>query len=165
MVFHLLPIFDERGIDRAAGIALYTFIGPMQVTGRLLLLAVEGRISTRTVGRALFVASVPMILLLLAAGADLRVLALFIICYGVINGLMTVIRGTIVRDIFGPASFGAIQGRLTLPANFARAAGPSVGALLWAVAGGYDPVLVVLAAISAVSAAAFWHATRARPGS
>jgi MFS family permease len=163
LAFHLLPLLDERGIDRTAGVALYTFIGPMQVTGRLLLLAVEGRVSMRGIGRAIFAAAVPMILMLLAAGADLRLLALFIIVYGIINGLHTVVRGTIVREVFGPASFGAIQGRLTLPANVARAAGPSVGALLWALFGAYGAVLLVLAAVFTVSAAAFWYATRARP--
>ena len=113
MVFHLLPLLDERGIDRAAAVALFTFIGPMQVTGRLVLLAVEGRVSARAVGRGLFLAAVPMILLLLAAGADLRILALFIIVYGVINGLLTVVRGTVIREAFGAASYGAIQGRVS----------------------------------------------------
>jgi hypothetical protein len=45
----------------------------------------------------------------------------------------------------------------------ARAAGPSVGALLWALFGAYGAVLLVLAAVFTVSAAAFWYATRARP--
>ena len=161
MVFHFLPLLDERGIDRAAAVALFTFIGPMQVTGRLVLLAVEGRVSARAVGRGLFLAAVPMILLLLAAGADLRILALFIIVYGVINGLLTVVRGTVIREAFGAASYGAIQGRLTLPANVARAMGPTIGALLWGLAGGYDPVLLALSAVCAVAAIAFWFATRA----
>ena len=161
MVFHLLPLLDERGIDRAAAVALFTFIGPMQVTGRLVLLAVEGRVSARAVGRGLFLAAVPMILLLLAAGADLRILALFIIVYGVINGLLTVVRGTVIREAFGATSYGAIQGRLTLPANVARAVGPTIGAVLWGLAGGYDAVLLALSAVCAVAAIAFWFATRA----
>jgi len=160
MTFHFLPLMEERGVDRDIGVALFTLIGPLQVGGRLLLFSRGGAIDARRIGRAVFLVAVPLFLLAAVAGADLRLLALFIAVYGVINGISTVIRGVIVRDIFGARNYGAISGSLTLPANCARAAGPAAGALLWSLSESYTPVLAALALMSATGALAYWRATR-----
>jgi len=160
MTFHFLPLIEERGVGRDTGVLLFTLIGPLQVGGRLLLFSRGGAIDARRIGRAVFLVAVPLFLLAAVAGADLRLLALFIAVYGVINGISTVIRGVIVRDIFGARNYGAISGSLTLPANCARAAGPAAGALLWSLSESYTPVLAALALMSATGALAYWRATR-----
>jgi hypothetical protein len=83
--------------------------------------------------------------------------------YGAVNGISTVVRGTIVRDIFGSRNYGAISGALTLPTTLARAAGPAIGAMLWSLDGSYAPMLVGMAAIGGLGAAGYWAATR-QPG-
>ena len=160
MTFHFLPLMEERGVGRDAGVLLFTLIGPLQVGGRLLLFTRGGDIDARGVGRAVFLVSVPLFLLAAFAGAQLELLALFVAVYGIVNGISTVIRGTIVRDIFGARNYGAISGSLTLPTTLARAAGPAIGAMLWSAGGSYTTMLVALAAIGAVGAATYWTATR-----
>lgn len=160
MTFHFLPMLEERGVSRDAGVALFTLIGPLQVTGRLLLFSRGGGVAARPVGRGIFAISAPLFLLAVAAGADLLMLAAFVAVYGVVNGISTVIRGTIVRDIFGARNYGAISGSMTMPTTFARAAGPAIGAMLWSLGNDYAAMLAGLAAISVLGAVSFWHATR-----
>jgi MFS family permease len=160
MTFHFLPLLEERDVSRDVGVVLFTIIGPLQVAGRLLLFARGNQIAARSVGRAAFIVSVPLFLLAAYAGADLLLLGTFVAIYGVINGISTVVRGTIVRDIFGAQNYGAISGSLTLPSTFARAAGPAIGALIWSIGQVYTPMLVTLAAICGVGAVAYWLATR-----
>jgi MFS family permease len=160
MTFHFLPMLEEREVGRDVGVALFTVIGPLQVAGRLLLFARGNQVAARSVGRAAFVVAVPLFLLAALAGADLVLLAVFVSVYGIINGISTVVRGTIVRDLFGARNYGAISGSLTLPSTFARAAGPAIGALLWSLDQSYAPMLVGLALICACGAVAYWLATR-----
>jgi MFS family permease len=160
MTFHFLPLMEERGVDRDTGVLLFTLIGPLQVGGRLLLFTRGGEIDARGVGRAVFLVSVPLFLLAAVAGARLALLTLFVAVYGIINGISTVIRGTIVRDIFGARNYGAISGSLTLPTTLARATGPAIGAMLWSTGESYTPMLLALAAIGAIGAATYWMATR-----
>ncbi|MBL8697208.1 MAG: MFS transporter [Alphaproteobacteria bacterium] len=159
-IFHFLPILEERGVSRDTGVALFTLIGPLQVSGRILLFAGGQMVSARLVGRAVFITAVPLLILAALAGADLALLTLFVAIYGVINGISTVVRGTIVRELFGAQSYGAISGSLTLPSNFARAVGPAFGAVLWSIGGGYGLVLYTLAGLCSVGAIAYWTATR-----
>jgi MFS family permease len=119
-----------------------------------------GGIAARPVGRAIFAVAAPLFLLAVVAGADLGMLALFVAVYGVVNGISTVIRGTIVRDIFGARNYGAISGSMTMPTTFARAGGPAIGAMLWSIGQDYAAMLAGLAAVSFLGAIAFWHATR-----
>lgn len=160
MTFHFLPMLEERAVSRDVAVALFTVIGPLQVAGRLLLFARGNQVAARAVGRAAFIVSVPLFLLAAHAGADLLLLAAFVSIYGIINGISTVVRGTIVRDIFGARNYGAISGSLTLPSTFARAGGPAIGALLWSIDQAYTPMLVGLALVCACGAIAYWLATR-----
>lgn len=160
VIFHFLPLLDERGVARDTAVALFTLIGPLQVSGRILLFTGGRMLPARRIGRAVFATAVPLLLLAVAAGANLLLLTLFVAIYGVINGISTVVRGTVVRELFGAQSYGAISGSLTLPSNFARAVGPAFGAVLWSTAQSYTPVLLTLAGLCAVGAIAYWTATR-----
>ena len=165
MTFHFLPLLDERGISRNVGVALFTVIGPLQVAGRLLLFAGGNLIAARLVGRVALIVSVPLFTLAALAGTNLVLLTVFVAIYGIINGILTVVRGTIVRDLFGARNYGTISGSLTLPTTFARAAGPACGALLWTIGRAYEPMLLALAGICLIGAAAYWSATRPAPPS
>ena len=163
MIFHFLPLLDERGLSRDIGVALFTVVGPLQVAGRLLLFTGGNLIAARRVGRIALTVSVPLFVLAALAGTNLVLLTVFVAIYGMINGILTVVRGTIVRDLFGARNYGTISGSLTLPTTFARAAGPACGALLWSMSTAYEPMLLVLALICLIGAAAYWFATRLAP--
>jgi MFS family permease len=156
IVFHFVPLMLERGFEMATIVAGYAVIGPMQVAGRLLFVAVSRALSTRLIGTACFALYPVAIAVLLLPASDVTLVA-FAILYGLPNGIVTIVRGTIVPELFGPAAYGAISGALSTPGILARAAGPVLMAWLWAAAGGYGIVVWTLLVLSLV-ALAFWIA-------
>jgi hypothetical protein len=67
---------------------------------------------------------------LLVGGGAVWAAALFVVCYGVSNGLMTLARATIPLALFGRGEYGTWTGRLTTPQNLVFAASPVLFAAL-----------------------------------
>lgn len=162
LTFHFMPMFTEYGIPLAIAVSILAVIGPAQVGGRILLLAVR-RIDTVATGLIVMAVFVTAVLLLLLFPALVPVLFVFAALYGGANGMMTILRGTAAPDFLGREGVGAINGALTLPASIALAVGPSLAALIWEVSGGYGTVLFAVLAAAVFSAAGFaFAAAKAR---
>ncbi len=161
LVFHLIPLLAERGVSAGVIVAIWATIGPMQVAGRIVLMLLGQRVDARSTGRAAIVLLPVAIVLLLASGAEVAACFLFAGIYGASNGMMTIVRGTIVPEILGPRGYAAIGGALSLPANVARAIAPFAAAYVWSL-GGYAGVLWVLLATCSFAAVAFWIASNRR---
>jgi MFS family permease len=69
--------------------------------------------------------------------------------------MATLLRATLVGDLFGARHYGSIAGALAFPSNAALAAAPVLAGVLYEQFGGYRPVLwfLVVAAAAAVVAA------------
>ncbi|MNT95329.1 hypothetical protein D3C72_2371860 [compost metagenome] len=80
------------------------------------------------------------------------------VVYGAANGIFTIVRGMVVPEMLSRHAYGAINGLLTVPMTFARAAAPVGAAALWAVGSSYDTVLAAIVAVAVVLAAGFWLA-------
>jgi MFS family permease len=155
MSFHLIPLLAERHVEIGVVMAIIALIGPMQVVGRVLLMAGQKHITTIQLGALIYFAF-PISMTMLAMGiSDVYGLILFAIIYGVANGLVTILRGMAVPEFIGPEGYGIVSGALTMPTNVMRAAGPLLGAFAWSAFGNYTPVLWGLAAIMLVAAAGF----------
>jgi len=155
MSFHLIPLLAERKIEMGVVMAIIALIGPMQVVGRVLLMAAQNRISTIQLGAGIYFAF-PVAMAMLALGInDVYGLILFAIIYGVANGLLTILRGMAVPEFIGPEGYGVVSGALTMPTNIMRAAGPLMGAFAWSAFGNYTPVLWGLTVVMLVAAAGF----------
>lgn len=122
MAAHLPRLLQAGGISLAAAIAIASLVGPAQVIGRLLeygllrnvnpLLSAHIASISHAIGAVIFMAvGVP-------AGAA------FTILHGAGNGVMTIANGTLPLIFFGPAGYGARQGKLMMPARFAQAMAP-----------------------------------------
>ena len=160
MSFHLIPLLDDRGVPIATVMAIIALIGPMQVVGRVLLMAGQRHISTIQLGALVYFAF-PIAMTMLALGiSDVYGLILFAIIYGVANGLVTILRGMSVPEFIGPEGYGVVSGALTMPTNVMRAVGPLAASLAWGAFGGYTPVLWGLAGIMLVAALGFAAAAR-----
>jgi MFS family permease len=155
MAVHLIVLLGERGLGAATVAWIGALIGPMQVAGRVAELAVSGRASAIQVGRVAVLLLPAALLVLWLAGTHIAALVLFAVLYGAGNGTMTVVRGTVPVEIFGRERYGTITGVLAAPSLIARAAGPTVVALVWAASGGYDQTLLWLAGVGALGAAVF----------
>lgn len=159
---HLLPILAERGIAPDLAVLAASAIGPMQVAGRLLMLAVEHRASSRAITLACFMAMAGAPAALLAAGWGAGCGALWLIpavaLLGAGAGVSSIMKPTTQRDILGEADFGAVSGALAVPFLAAFAAAPFLGSLLWEI-GGYDVALGLLVGVSSLGGAAFFAAS------
>jgi MFS family permease len=155
MSFHLIPLLAERGVAIGVVMAIIALIGPMQVVGRVLLMAAQRHITAIQLGALIYFAF-PVAMSMLAVGiSDVYGLILFAIIYGVANGLITILRGMAVPEFIGPEGYGVVSGALTMPTNVMRAAGPLLASLAWSLFGNYTPVLWGLAALMLVAAAGF----------
>ena len=155
MSFHLIPLLADRGVEIGVVMAIIALIGPMQVVGRVLLMAGQRHITTIQLGALIYFAF-PVAMAMLAVGiSDVYGLILFAVIYGVANGLVTILRGMAVPEFIGPEGYGVVSGALTMPTNIMRAAGPLAAAFAWSAFGGYTPVLWGLAGIMLIAACGF----------
>jgi MFS family permease len=155
MSFHLIPLLVERGVEMNVVMIIIALIGPMQVVGRVLLMAGQRLITTIQLGALVYFAF-PISMAMLALGVRAFFwLVVFAVIYGVANGLVTILRGISVPEFIGPEGYGVVSGALTMPTNIMRAAGPLLASIGWSMAGSYTPVLWVLAAIMLVAACGF----------
>ena len=156
--FHLYPLLTEKGFAPASVVAAMAVIGPAQVTGRVLVWLFAARASVRAIGSAV-VAVFPLALLMLAAlPPSFALIAVVAALYGGANGIMTIVRGLAVPEMVTREAYGAVNGALTAPTTIAKAFAPVGAAALWAAAGSYDAVLVVIIAGGSLLALGFWAA-------
>ncbi len=144
---HLLSILNERGVHPEVAVLAAAFIGPMQVAGRLVMVAVERHVSNHGIAASTFIFMGFAVLLLINAGAAPTLLVLFVILFGGSYGIVSIIRPVIARDLLGQTGFGAKSGGLALLYLCGSASAPFLGALIWEL-GGYGLVLPLLVGVA-----------------
>jgi hypothetical protein len=100
----------------------------------------------------------------MCAGTSSVLLIVFAIIYGGANGMMTILRGTIVQDVMWTEGYGAVSGLLSMPSNVAKGIAPVSAAAIWTAGGNYVPVEWTVLLVSLVSAVAFIFAIRVTLG-
>ncbi|WP_425403789.1 MFS transporter [Hwanghaeella sp.] len=150
MLNHLLPILEDRDIHKDVAVFAASMIGPMQVAGRLAMMAVEKHLSAFAITGAGFVGVVAASACLFFSDLSPTLLVPFVILHGSCYGIMSIMRPVSTREILGSRNFGAISGALALPVQITAALAPFLGSLLWQI-GGYDLALlaVVIAGVAA----------------
>jgi predicted MFS family arabinose efflux permease len=137
---HLIPILTRFGHPISLVVLMAALIGPMQVAGRLAEMAFARHSSPQLVGKLTFSFLPGALLALLFYGQRQWAMALFCVLYGLSNGILTIVRGTIPQALFGSANYGAISGAMAGPAMLSKAAGPlAVAAVIQ-----FDPSPVLL---------------------
>ena len=97
---------------------------------------------------------------LLLFGNQAWAVAVFCILYGLSNGVLTIVRGTIPQAMFGRKNYGAISGAMAGPALLAKAAGPLASAALLRQHPTPAVFLCVLLAMAVVSLVFFMTAVK-----
>ena len=159
---HLVSLLRESGLPPAWAIAVPASIGALQVLGRLLLYWGDRRLDVHATNRwAPLLVPLALIVLLTGLGQGWAAL-LFALLFGVGNGMLTIVKGTVMAQYVSAAHVGALNGVLGLPLALARAAAPLAVGLLWSPAHGYAGGLLLLALLAATGVALLWRAqTRA----
>ncbi len=146
LTFQLIPLMTFYGLDSHRIMLVMASIGPMQVLGRIILLALGRRLNARMTGGGVVVAMLVAVGLLMAFPGDFPALVAFALLYGAANGIITIVRGTAVPEYLNGASYAATNGALALPVNIAKSLAPLALAALWSAT---DSPRAVIAAILA----------------
>ncbi|NKB59259.1 MAG: MFS transporter [Alphaproteobacteria bacterium] len=149
IVTHILPMFDERGIPKEAAVLAASMLGPMQVAGRLAMMAAERHVSTMVIATGCFVAVGGASAALFGTAAIPSLIVLFVLLQGAGNGVVSIVRPVLVATLLSRRDFGVVSGMTAVAFMAGSAFGPTIGSLIWE-AGGYDLVIQLAIAIPLV---------------
>jgi predicted MFS family arabinose efflux permease len=157
---HLITLLRESGLPPAWVIAAPATIGVVQVLGRLLLYFFEHRFDLHVANRVIPIL-IPVAIATLIAGAGSPAGALlFVLLYGLGNGLLTIVRGTAIAQYVNREHVAALNGALGMPTAIARAVSPTLLGVLWTREAGYRWGLSVLLVVGVVAVGALALAQR-----
>ncbi|MDB5870633.1 MAG: major facilitator superfamily 1 [Ramlibacter sp.] len=157
---HMISLLRGNGLAEAWVIAIPASIGVIQVLGRLLLYFFEHHFDLHLANR-LIPTLIPLGLAALLAGAGHPWAALlFVVLYGLGNGMMTIVKGTAIAQYVSRDHVASLNGALGLPSALARALAPLLLGLLWSAEAGYLWGLWLLLAVSIVAVLALFLAQR-----
>lgn len=156
---HLVPLLLERGYSAGFVALVVGAIGPLQLLGRLVFAPALGRWSLLRVTAAMFaLLALAFVALLMPGIAGVWV---FVTLFGTSNGASTLARAGLIAELYGPASYGSINGVLALIVAVVGALAPLVVGVGYAVTGGYGVVLWGLALTGVIAAGAVARAQTA----
>ena len=145
LLAHLLPLLTALGVPMGLAILAASTIGPAQVAARVLLMLAGARVSAWQVSLGAFIL-LSLAALTIGAAAALPVLALvFAVAQGMGNGVISILRPVVTREVMGEVGFGESAGAVARLSLFAFAIAPGLGALL-ADAAGYGAVIMLCVA-------------------
>jgi MFS family permease len=157
---HMISLLRESGLSDAWVIAIPASIGLIQVLGRLLLFFFERHFDLHLANR-LIPCLIPLGLLALLAGAGHPAAGLlFVLLYGLGNGMLTIVKGTAIAQYVSREHVASLNGALGLPSAVARAVAPLLLGVLWTPASGYSAGLWLLLTVSVVAVWALLLAQR-----
>jgi hypothetical protein len=136
-------------------------LGAMQLPGRLVFTRLAPRVSSRALAPALLALPAGGVLLLLASDGGWLVWPA-VALLGIGQGSSVLLRTSLLTDLYGTASIGALNGASALPVTLARAAAPLAATVLVARTAGYATALVLLAGIGLAGSAMTRRALRSR---
>ncbi len=148
---HLIPYLLDIGFSAAFAATAAGAIGLFKLPGRIIFAPLADRLGHRKLSIIVFLAHAAAIAVL-AFSHSLAGVWLFVILFSAGNGTLTLMRASLVADVFGLRAYGAISGTMAFVSQTAMAAGPLIVSLLVAAWGGYTPVFWTLAAIVGLSA-------------
>ncbi len=147
ILHHLLPLLDERDVSKEIAILCASLIGPMQVVGRLVMMAIEKKVSNQFLVCLCFWLMAGAVVLLISAAALPVLIFSFVLLFGAGYGMVSIVRPVITRDILGEQGFGEKSGGMALFYLTGAALAPWIGSIVWRFFG-YNGLLVLLAVLA-----------------
>jgi MFS family permease len=160
---HVISLLRAAGLSEAQAISIAMLIGPMQVVGRLADLGASSKVSAVTFGYA------PFLLLLLAllalfnvSGPGIHAL-IFVVAFGWANGIFTIARGAVPRELFGADKLGELLGYMSRASLYSRALAPASFSAMAALGYTRGSSLAILAIFAGAGLIAYSGAVRVQP--
>lgn len=155
---HLVSLLRGHGLPEVWAIAVPAAVGALQVVGRALLFLFERRLDPHRVNQLipslLPLALLALLLAPLAGAWQTPAVLLFVLLYGMGNGMLTIVKGTAVAEYVSREHAASLNGALGLPMAVARAAAPWALGLLWTPDHGYSRGLWLMLGLSLLGVAA-----------
>jgi predicted MFS family arabinose efflux permease len=143
---YLIEILKTRGLSAGEAVLVSSLIGPAQVAGRVAEFALGDRLRATLVGTVSFCLSAAALTALWWLDGFSFLAFVFVLFYGMSNGIMTIVRGTVPAQLFGRSGYGALLGRFAVPVFVSKALAPMVFSLLLASLFDYRTGVLVLTA-------------------
>jgi predicted MFS family arabinose efflux permease len=157
---HMISLLRGSGLPEHWVIAIPASIGAIQVLGRLLLYFFEHHFDLHAANRVI-PALIPVGIAFLIAGAGHAWAALlFVVLYGLGNGMMTIVKGTAIAQYVSRDHVASLNGALGVPSAIARAVTPWLLGVLWTAQAGYVYGLWFLLALAVAGTLALVAAQR-----
>lgn len=156
LAVHQVALLAESGHTTAFAAGATGALGAMQVPGRLLFAPVR-RWFGNTVATGVVFAAFALGVGILAVGTGTATVIVFVTVYGMARGMTTLLRASLIGDLYGTADYGAITGVIAAAGTAATALGPLAVAAVHDRTGSYDLARWALVVIALV---AFGASTR-----
>jgi len=155
---HMINLLGEAGLAPHWVVLIPATIGVLQVLGRLLLFVFERHWDVHAANRWIPALLPASLLVLVLGGWHPAVALVFVLLYGVGNGMITIVKGTAMAQYVSAAHVGQLNGLLGVPIALARAAAPWIVGLLWSPTVGYRLGLWWMLSASLAGLLALWAA-------
>ncbi len=153
VLVHMVPLLDGLGLMTSAAIVGALF-GPAQVASRLINMVLGARIDALSLAIiAAGLISTSIVILLFSAPAIPGAM-LFAVIFGMGNGLLSIVTGTLPLYLFGSHGYGALQGKMMAARLILSAAAPFLLALSMS-ALGIEPSLWLAATFGGLAVVMF----------
>ncbi|MBT0570117.1 MFS transporter [Curvibacter sp. CHRR-16] len=157
---HMVPLLRESGLPDHWVVLIPAAIGLFQVLGRIVLFVMERQWDVHQANRWIS-ALIPVgLVLLVLVGLHPVPALLFVLLYGMGNGMTTIVKGTAMALYVSRTHVGVLNGLLGLPVAAGRALAPLSLGLLWTPSVGYRYALWWLLLASLLGMAALWGVQR-----
>ena len=157
---HMISLLRENGVGEAWVILIPASIGVIQVLGRAVLYFFEHHFDLHVANRVI-PCLVPLgLAALLAGGGHGWAAGLFVLLYGLGNGMMTIVKGTAIAQYVNRDHVASLNGALGVPLAIARAAAPWLLGVMWSAQAGYASGLWLMLVASVMAVLALMLAQR-----
>ena len=156
---HLVPLLQRLGHSERIAILVTMLIRPMPVAGRTLERTVARNTSPQT-DKFCFNGLPAALIAIFCLGTEASAVALFCILYGLSNGVITTVGGTLPQSMFGSEHYGAISSALAGPALLAKASGPMIASWILRRGGSASVLLMALFVIALASVILYFAGIR-----
>jgi MFS family permease len=157
---HMVSLLREAGMAPSWVLTIPASIGVLQVMGRVGLFAFEKKLNVHQTNRWIpCLIPLGMLALWLSPSNTLGALV-FVVLYGLGNGMLTIVKGTVMAQYINQEHVGSLNGLLGIPMAFARASAPWLMGLLWSDIHGYSQGIALMIVLSLVGIAALWWAQK-----
>lgn len=157
---HMVSLLREAGMASEWVLIIPASIGVLQVMGRVGLFTLERQLDVHQTNRWV-PCLIPLGMLALWVSPNNAIGALvFVVLYGLGNGMLTIVKGTVMAQYINQAHVGSLNGLLGIPMAFARASAPVLMGVLWSDTHGYSHGIALMVGLSLVGIGALWWAQK-----